>query len=117
MLSNFNEATDERLLKSFSRRLGYLPQCNEAKVIIKSWFNEDGLLEKLHSNNRNDLAWIVIGNIAPISVKEVLLHIEKLAKQPEFCTRKNKKFANITRLIRSIAYEKQYFDQCVKLLC
>jgi pimeloyl-ACP methyl ester carboxylesterase len=117
ILSNFNDATDERLLKSFSRRLGCLPQSNEAKAIIKNWFSENGLLEKLHSNNRNNFAWIVIRNIASISVKEVLLHIEKLAKQPEFCTRNNKKFTDITRLIRSIAYEKQYFDQCAKLLC
>lgn len=117
ILNNFNEATDERLLKSFSRRLGYLLQCDEANIIIKNWFSEDGLLEKLHSNNRNDLAWILIGNIAPISVKEVLLHIEKLANQPEFCTRNNKQFIYITRLIRSIAYEVQYFDQCAKLLC
>jgi pimeloyl-ACP methyl ester carboxylesterase len=117
ILNNFSEATDERLLKSFSRRLGYLPKCNEANIIIKNWFSEDGLLEKLHSNNRNDLAWILIGNIAPISVKEVLLHIDKLANQPEFCTINNKQFTYITRLIRSIAYEEQYFDQCAKVLC
>jgi pimeloyl-ACP methyl ester carboxylesterase len=117
ILRDFNEATDERLLKSFSRRLGYLPQCNEAIAIINNWFTENGLLEKLHSNNRNDLAWVLIGNIAPIAVKEVLIHIKKLASQPEFCTRKNKQFIAITRLIRSIAYEEKHFDQCAKLLC
>jgi len=117
ILSNFNETTDERLLKSFSRRLGYLPHCNEAKAIINSWFSENDLLERLHSNNRNDLAWVVIGNIAPISVQGVLVHIEKLANQPEFCTRDNKEFIKITRLIRSIAYDDQYFDQSAKLLC
>ncbi len=117
ILSNFNEATDERLLKSFSRRLGYLPHCNEAKIIVERWFSESGLLEKLHSNNRNDLAWIVIGNIAPISAKEVLAHIEKLAGQPEFCTRNNRKFTEITRLIRVIAYEEKFFNQCANLLC
>tara|TARA_R110001583_G_scaffold61445_3_gene181547 strand:+ start:3392 stop:7150 length:3759 start_codon:yes stop_codon:yes gene_type:complete len=117
ILRNFNEATDERLLKSFSRRLGYLSQCNEAIAIVKNWFNEDGLLEKLHSVNRNELAWILVGNIAPISVKEVLMYIEKLAIHPEFCTRKNKQFIDITRLIRSLAYEEQHFEQCAKLLC
>ncbi len=116
ILSNFNEATDERLLKSFSRRLGYLPRCGEAKVIIENWFSEDGLLNKLHSNNQNNLVWIIIGNIAPVSVQEVLVHIERLANQPEFLTRKNEQFIAITRLIRSIAYEEQYFDRCAKLL-
>ncbi|WP_041411499.1 esterase/lipase family protein [Shewanella baltica] len=114
---NFNKSTDERLLKSFSRRLGYLAQCEEAKIIINDWLNENGLLHKLYSEGKNELAWILLNNIAPISTKEVLLYIETLAKQPEFCTRKNKQFTEITRLIRSIAYEEQYFGTCARLLC
>jgi pimeloyl-ACP methyl ester carboxylesterase len=117
ILSNFSEATDERLLKSFSRRLGYLTQCDEAKVIVSNWLSDNGLVHNLYAQGKNELAWILINNIAPISTKEVLVHIETLAKQPEFCTRNNKQFTKITRLIRSIAYEKQYFDQCAKLLC
>ncbi len=114
---NFNESTDERLLKSFSRRLGYLPKCEEAKIIANDWLNENGLLHKLYAEGKSELAWVLLTNIAPISTKEVLLHIETLAKQPEFCTRKNKQFTEITRLIRSIAYDEQYFDKCAKLLC
>ncbi|QCU73294.1 esterase/lipase family protein [Pseudoalteromonas distincta] len=115
--SNFNESTNERLLKSFSRRLGYLPQCEEAKIIVNDWLSENGLLYKLYTKGKNKLAWILLNNVAPISTKEALFHIEALAKQPEFCTRKNKQFTEITRLIRSIAYEEQYFDTCAKLLC
>ena len=114
---NFNESTDERLLKSFSRRLGYLPKCEEAKIIANDWLNENGFLHKLYAEGKSELAWVLLTNIAPISTKEVLLHIETLAKQPEFCTRKNKQFTKITRLIRSIAYDEQYFDICAKLLC
>lgn len=114
---NFNESTDERLLKSFSRRLGYLPKCEEAKIIANDWLNENGLLHKLYAEGKSELAWMLLTNIAPISTKEVLLHIETLAKQPEFCTRKNKQFTEITRLIRSIAYDEQYFDKCAELLC
>ncbi|WP_205387594.1 hypothetical protein [Vibrio campbellii] len=114
---NINEATDERLLKSFSRRLGYLSKCEEAKIIVNDWLNEDGLLHKLFDEGKSELAWLLLTNIAPISTKEVLLHIETLAKQPEFFTRKNKQFTEITRLIRSIAYDEQYFDICAKLLC
>ncbi|MBU77613.1 MAG: hypothetical protein CMK63_11520 [Pseudoalteromonadaceae bacterium] len=114
---NFNESTDERLLKSFSRRLGYLPKCEEAKIIVNDWLNENGLLHKLYAEGKSELAWVLLTNIAPISTKEVLLYIETLAKQPEFCTRKNKQFTAITRLIRSIAYEEQYFGTCAKLLC
>ncbi|WP_198551138.1 MULTISPECIES: hypothetical protein [Pseudoalteromonas] len=115
--SNFNESTNERLLKSFSRRLGYLPQCEEAKIIVNDWLSENGLLYKLYTKGKSKLAWILLNNVAPISTKEALFHIEALAKQPEFCTRKNKQFTEITRLIRSIAYEEQYFDTCAKLLC
>ena len=58
---------------------------------------------------------ILFTNIAPISTKEVLLYIETLAKQPEFCTRKINNSLHNT--IRSIAYEEQYFGTCAKLLC
>jgi pimeloyl-ACP methyl ester carboxylesterase len=115
--NNFNESTDERLLKSFSRRLGYLPQSDEAKIIVSTWLSENGLLNKLYAKGKSELAWILLNNVAPISTKEVLLHIETLAKQPEFCTRKNKQFTEITKLTRSIAYDVQYFDKCAKLLC
>ncbi len=114
---NFNESTDERLLKSFSRRLGYLPKCEEAKIIVNEWLNKNGLLHKLYAEGKSEFAWVLLTNIAPISTKEVLLHIEALAKQPDFCTRKNKQFTEITRLIRSIAYDEQYFDICANLLC
>lgn len=115
--NNFNESTDERLLKSFSRRLGYLSQSDEAKIIVNTWLSKNGLLHNLYAEGKSELAWILLNNVAPISTKEVLLHIENLAKQPEFCTRKNKQFTEITRLIRSIAYDEQYFDICAKLLC
>jgi hypothetical protein len=95
--SNFNESTNERLLKSFSRRLGYLPQCEEAKIIVNDWLSENGLLYKLYTKGKSKLAWILLNNVAPISTKEALFHIEALAKQPEFCTRKNKQFTEITR--------------------
>ncbi|WP_045481934.1 esterase/lipase family protein [Vibrio owensii] len=117
IFDNFNELTDERLLKSFSRRLGYLSKCEDAKIIVNDWLSDNGLLHKLYAEGKSELAWVLLTNIAPISTKEVLLHIETLAKQPEFCTRKNKQFTEITRLIRSIAYDEQYFDICAKLLC
>src|SRR5690606_14118552 len=84
---------------------------------VNHWLNENGLLHRLYAEGKSGLAWILLTNIAPISTKEVLLHIETLAKQPEFCTRKNKQFTVITRLIRSISYDEQYFDICAKLLC
>lgn len=117
LIKSYNETADERLLKSFSRRLGYLPESTEAKTIVINWLTDGGLIECLLHQGKNELAWILIRNIAPISTKEVLNFIESLTEQANFCTRENKQFITITRLLRSIAYKQEYFEQCSKILC
>ena len=120
ILINFGASLDERLLKSFSRRLGYLSGCKEALLIIDGWLSDEGLINKLHNSGRDELAWTLIVNIAPISAAQVLRHIEKLVGKTdntEFLTRKNKQYIEITRLLRSLAYYSEYFDQCLESLC
>src|SRR5207302_10092420 len=42
-----SQLVSERLLRSFSRRLGYLHASNEAVGIVKKWLGADGLLEDI----------------------------------------------------------------------
>jgi pimeloyl-ACP methyl ester carboxylesterase len=120
ILNNFIETLDQRLLKSFSRRLGYLTDSKEALLIIEGWLSEEGLINKLHSRGRDELAWTLLINIAPISAVQVLRHIDKLVEKTDntdFLTSKNQHYVKITTLLRSLAYHSKYFDQCLKLLC
>jgi len=113
----FEKGGCPRLLKSFSRRLSYLHECDEAVDISRKWLAEDGLLGEV--NNINDLEISMLNNIAPINPELTLTAITKVVNQNDseiFFSRNNQHFNEITRLLRSLAYDKNLFIQSVELL-
>lgn len=116
--SVFENGGSERLLKSFSRRLSYLHESEEAKEISKIWLNEDGLLGDV--SNLNELGVTLIGNIAPLNPELTLSAIERIAKMSSagtFFTRDNEFYNEYTSLLRSLAYDKHLFIRSVEILC
>lgn len=114
----FEKATSERLLKSFSRRLGYLHECEAAKEISKRWLSKNGLLANI--NNLNELGMNLFKNIAPINPEATLSAIEGLSEGCDgqrFFSRQNVYYLEFTRLLRSLAYDKELFERSVELLC
>lgn len=114
----FETNSNERLLKSFSRRLSYLHDCQAAKDIAKSWLSEDGSLNDV--SRLNDLGMNLFNNIAPINPDITLSAIERVLDQdlhPTFFTRENPNYIVFTRLLRSLAYDKELFERSALLLC
>jgi hypothetical protein len=70
----------ERLLKSFSRRLGYLETSPEALRIAKNWLTAGGLLSDV--GNLNELGRSIFKNIAPVAPDETLAAIERAFAHP-----------------------------------
>lgn len=103
-----------RLLKSCAHRLGYLHDSEEAKVLLASWFGSVGPFQNLAHCNESQLK--ALDYFAPVSPEAVLGAIEKAASIPGFCTRTNKHFSMIVRLLRKIAYEDKFFDRAALLL-
>jgi hypothetical protein len=97
-----------RLLRSFSRRLGYLHDSPIAVRIVKQWLGEEGLLANPATLNAIEMS--VFENIAPVDPEAVLAALERVA--PETLPDRNP-FGGI---IRSIAYDPKLFDRCVELL-
>ena len=94
-------APSGRLIKSFSRRLGYLHVSKEAKAIVKKWLGEGGLLENI--STFNDLGKTVFVNVAPVAPEDVLSALERTcAQQPTV----GEQYFD---LLRSIAYEPAQF--------
>jgi hypothetical protein len=107
-----------RLLKSFSRRLSYLHQCEKATEIARRWLSIDGLLADV--SNLNDLGITLLSNIAPIAPNATLDAIERAANKEgghDFTSRKNNYFINFTQLLRSLAYDPDLFERCTELIC
>lgn len=105
--------TPERLLQSFSRRLGYLHASPEAAAIVAGWLAPEGLLADVA--NLNALGRAIFNNIAPVSLESTLDAIERAVEKENGSlgsdTRKD-----FTRLLRSLAFEAGSFQRTVNLL-
>lgn len=97
-----------RLLRSFSRRLGYLHDSPIALRIVNQWLGEGGLLANLANLSADEKA--VFENIAPVDPEAVLAALERVA--PEALSKRSP----YPGIIRSIAYDPKFFDRCVELL-
>lgn len=118
ILAVFARKGRERLLRSFSRRMGYLHESFEAKKIADIWLSEEGLIGDV--SNLNQLGMDLLTNIAPIDPQTTLAAIERVARQEigeKFLSRENPHFIIFTRLLLSLAYDANLFDRAVGLLC
>ncbi len=120
---HINPRLTPRLFSSFTRRLGYLSSSAEARSYAHSMLAPDGLFENyiadlpIPKNSAYNNCFILISNIAPIAQSETIHFLKRMAeKAPTFCTRDNPAFITITRLLRSLAYESRYFNDCASML-
>jgi hypothetical protein len=119
LTDTFLTCGSERLIKSFSRRLGYLHDCDTAKDIVDEWLEPDGWIGK-HINNLSLFGLEILKNIAPVSPEKTLELFEHAANGDDgdrFTSREHKHSKDFTSLIRLIAYDRMLFQRCSKLLC
>ena len=111
--------SSERLIKSFTRRLGYLHDCETAIDIVNVWLGQDGWLGK-PIDSLNSFGINVLKNIASVSPVKTLEAIERAANGNNgsiFTSRNNPHFTEFARLLRQLAYDPELFDRSVDLLC
>ncbi|MBK1870159.1 hypothetical protein [Taklimakanibacter albus] len=102
----------ERLLRSFSRRLGYLDDSKEAQAIVKAWVAPNGLLGDLA--NFTELGRAMFTNVAPVAPKAVLLALENALSVADEATLL--RCTHFVRLLRSLAYDSAFFERALALL-
>jgi hypothetical protein len=109
----FFSAGRGRLLKSLSRRLGYLNGSREAQSIVTKWLSPDGWLSNAHELSDEDRA--IFQNVAPVVPEQTLKAIERtlLETNDPKVTARYKRFLN---LLRTLAYEPALFDRCSALI-
>ncbi|WP_150813109.1 LexA family protein [Pseudomonas fluorescens] len=107
----------DRLLRSFSRRLGYLHNSPKAIGIARKWLSEGEFL--------GDVAGLtpqlveVLANVAPVAPEATLETIERAVQGPDagkLLGADNSIRTRIVRLVRSIAYESRFFQRCMDVL-
>lgn len=110
-------APQGRLLRSFSRRLGYLHTSPSAERFARCWLAVGGLLGDVAGLSPPLLE--VLSNIAPVSPAGTLSAIKRSVEGPaaaELLSAKAPSRTRLVRLVRSIAYEAKYFDECLSVL-
>ncbi len=105
-----------RMLRSFSRRIGYLHDDERAIALAGKWITVGGMLAQLGKLNR--LGEEVFENIAPIWPAATLTFIEETAANNAdwFFGEQNENKTRIVRAIRSLAYAPALFERCAALL-
>jgi hypothetical protein len=102
-----------RLWKSFSRRLGYLSDSDEAVSIVTRWLAANGLLAEVA--NFNDLGKAIFESVAPVAPEAVLSALERALLGPggdEALPR----CGHFARLLRLISYDAPLFERCSGLI-
>jgi len=102
-----------RLLKTISRRLGYLHTSPTAQSIVKRWLEDDGLLG--HVEELDETGRAMLNNVAPVDPTGVIDAIERAMLR----TRQTGKILagkDFRTLLLSLAFEAELFDRCVALI-
>jgi len=110
-------APSERLLESFSRRLEYLHDSEEARSIASRWMDDELWLAKPAA--LNSLGRKLFFNLAPLVPQKVLTSMELAldpSQAPDFMLRQKGSLREWSTLLRHLAYEPQAFDRAASLL-
>lgn len=107
----------DRLLRSFSRRLGYLHGSPRAVTIVRQWLSAGELLGDIAG--LTPLLVDVLVNVAPVAPEATLEAIERAVQGPDAAkvlSPDNTARAGMVRLVRLIAYESKFFERCMEVL-
>lgn len=108
--------TSTRMLRSFSRRIGYLHDDERAIAVVAKWIAVGGILENL--GKLTTVGEEIFENIAPVSPAATLDFIEVTAAKGEdwFFSEGNENSTQIIRVLRSLAYDSELFARSATLL-
>jgi hypothetical protein len=101
------------LLRSFSRRLGYLDGSKEAQAIVRGWLGPGGMLADILK--LNELGHAIFANVAPVLPEATLSALESVFGNADKETLRSG--GNHIRLVHALAYEPALFERAAKLLC
>lgn len=121
-----------RLLRSFSRRLGYLNESEEARGIVNGWLLPGGMLDKVRESGGLSFYMELLANVAPVNPEGAVSFIERFMKigQVRSATESvsdsgalcmtgsdlNDARLRLILLLRSLAYDPILFDRCLDII-
>lgn len=114
LIRMFVSEASERVARSFSRRLGYLHESKTAAAIANEWLRPDGLLGD--ATKLNEFGRQMLENIAPINQRAALDAVLRATESEEFLSVTNLNRSLFARLLRSLAYDSNLFNDAASAL-
>ncbi|QRR00871.1 hypothetical protein [Dyadobacter sandarakinus] len=107
---------NERMIRSFSRRLSYIPDNERAQDIVKNWLAPNtGWMNDV--SDLSEFGLSVFENLATIAPEHALAAIERAALLSErFASRDNRHFSRFFHLLRHIAYDGHLFVRSTNVM-
>ncbi|MFY0696993.1 MAG: hypothetical protein JXR11_04005 [Balneola sp.] len=113
LLNVFLKPQNVRLLVSFTRRLSYLHNIQQAQDVSGILLEEDGYLSDIVDFDSD--AFSIFENIAPIYPEKALVKIEQV-DDLEFFSNSNTNHYSLKSLLFKIAYEDNLFERSLNLI-
>ena len=116
-LDGFWRVAHARLVKSVSRRLGYLHDSAEARATVARWLDPTGPVGNLF--DLGDVGFEVVANLAPAAPEAVLAAMLRELDGPrgaQMTATSNRSRYQLTRLLRALAYAPESFDDAATAL-
>jgi hypothetical protein len=108
---------NERLILSFTRRLSYIPDSEQAQSIVEDWLAPgSGWMKDV--SDLNEFGMSVFENLATIVPETALCAMERanILLPEKFASRENRYFSRFVRLLRHIAYDEHLFLRSANLM-
>lgn len=114
LISTLVDKASPRVVRSFSRRLGFLHESKKAREIAQSWLEPNGFIGDLTSINK--LGRDIFKNIAPVHEEAALSALERATLNKVFISTDNHSRSDYAYVARSIAYDSCLFDRAIEVL-
>ncbi|PXX37995.1 ATP-binding protein [Undibacterium pigrum] len=110
----FSHQSATRIIQSFSHRLNFLHESDEARSIVCNWLNPGGRYADL--NSLDTIGIKIFQFIAPVDQSVTLAALLRASEIEEFISIEKFERSYFTKIAKSLAYEENFFDSAVMIL-
>lgn len=115
LLNVFMKRAPARMMRSFSRRLGYLHDSEQAQRIVEAWLGENGFLSRIEE--LDEVGFAILANIAPIAPEKTLECIgSAFERAPELAEATHRNRRDLISLLRHLGYDAEHFEDALTLI-
>lgn len=108
------DSRSHRVIRSFSRRLGYLHESKEARALVQKWLVPGGKYSDASALTEAGLQ--IVSNLAPVNPEETLQAIRRWISDEAEAAKSSRVRSRLSALLRFIAHDPKHFDESVSLL-